>query len=232
MYIIYCRKIIVTVLFLVSVCSSVEAQERNPLYDLTKIHFGFAINGNQAKMRYTTSPDYLSLDTMRGISAVEFPGFGVGGIMNIRIADYWDLRTMMNITFAQRNLEYTFKNGEKKEITIESTYLEFPLLVKYKSKRHRNVRFYGIGGVTYRYDFSSDRDTERSNSKPIVALYPNTFSYDIGCGFDFYFEFFKFSPEIKISNAFTNALVPDPYFYASSLKSISPKLLQFSLLFE
>jgi hypothetical protein len=232
MYIIHCRRIVCSFLFFLFAITSVVAQERNPLYDLNKIHFGFAINGNQAKMRFTTAQNYLGLDTMRGISAVEFPGFGVGGIMNIRMGDYWDFRTMMNITFAQRNLIYTFKDGAKTELKIESTYLEFPLLVKYKSKRHRNVRFYGIGGITYRYDFSSDVDTERSNSKPIVALYPNTFSYDIGCGLDFYFEFFKFSPEIKISNAFTNALVPDPYFYASSLKSVSPKLLQFSLLFE
>lgn len=221
------------ILLLISIFAfGAAAQERTPLYDLQKIHFGFAIMGNQAKMRYTTSPDFLNLDTMKTIRSEAVPGFGVGGIMNVRISDYWDFRTQMNITFAQRNMYFTFNNNDIKEVNIESTYLEIPLLLKYKSKRHRNVRFYAISGVTYRYDFASDIDTERSNTKPIVALYPNTFSYDVGCGLDFYFEFFKFSPEIKISNGITNALVPDPYFYASSLKSISPKLLQFSLLFE
>jgi hypothetical protein len=209
--------------------------ERTPLYDLQKIHFGFSIIGNYARLKYAPNPAMFNKevnDTIKNIGVKDFPGFGVGGIMNIRMGDYWDLRTMFNIQFAQRNMYFTFRNDVVKEIPIESTYLEIPMLVKYKSKRHGNTRFYMIGGVTYRYDFASDQDTERSNSKPIVALTPNTFSYDVGCGLDFYFEFFKFSPEIKISNSFVNALVPDPYFYASSLKNISPKLVQFSLHFE
>lgn len=209
-----------------------KAQERNPLYDLQKIHFGFAIIGNDARLKYSTSENYLNMDTINHMSAKSFPGFGVGGIMNVRVADYWDLRTMLNITFAQRNMYYTFKNGEEKEIPIESTYLEIPLLLKYKSKRHRNVRFYALGGASYRYDFASDKETERSNTKAIVALQPNTFSYDVGCGLDFYFEYFKFSPELKLSTSINNALVKDPYFYSSSLQGVYPKLVQFSFLFE
>ena len=78
--------------------------------------------------------------------------------------------------------------------------MEIPFQLKYKSKRNHNKRFYWVGGATYRYDFASDIDTERSNTKPIVALYPATFSYDFGAGLDLYYEFFKFSPEIRISN--------------------------------
>jgi hypothetical protein len=206
--------------------------QRNPLYDLQKVHFGFSIIGNYARLKFTPAPDLLDFDTMKNIRVQDFPGFGVGGIMSVRLGEYWDYRTMFNIQFAQRNMLFTFRNDQTKEIPIESTYLEIPMLLKYKSKRHGNTRFYAIAGITYRYDFASDVDTERSNAKPIVALSPNTFAYDIGFGLDFYFEFFKFSPELKVSNTFMNALVPDPYFYASSLKNISPKMIQFSLHFE
>ncbi len=222
--------LIFSVILLLS--ENISAQERTPLYDLQKIHFGFAIIGNNARLKYSTSADYLNMDTIRGVEGISFPGFGVGGIMNIRVAEYWDMRTQLNITFAQRNLNYTFKNGDEKLVKIESTYLEVPVVMKYKSKRHRNTRFYAISGLTYRYDFASDIDTERSNTKAIVAIKPNTFSYDIGCGLDFYFEYFKFSPEVKVSNGLTNALVKDPYFYSSALHQVRPNMVQFSLLFE
>ena len=57
-------------------------------------------------------------------------------------------------------------------------------------------------------------------------------SYDFGAGLDLYYEFFKFSPEIRISNGIGNSMVPDSFIYSSSLSRMSPKLIQFFLHFE
>ena len=209
-----------------------QAQQLNPLYDLQKVHFGFSIIGNSAKTKFTTTQNFLDRDTMKIVEGLSFPGFGVGGLVNVRLAEYFDFRTMVNIQFVERHLDYHFSGGAVEKVKISSTYMEIPAQIKYKSKRHKNTRFYLIGGMTYRFDFASDIETERSDTKPIVALYPNTFSYDLGAGFDFYFEFFKFSPEFRISNGLGNSLVKDPYIFASSLERISPKLIQFILHFE
>jgi len=208
------------------------AQEINPTYDLHRLHFGFSIIGNYGKLKHATRSDFMTSDTIQTVNTNSFPGFGVGGIMNVKVAEYWDFRTMVNIQFVERHLEYNFRGGEQQVAKINSTYMEIPFLLKYKSKRNHNKRFYWVGGATYRYDFASDIDTERSNTKPIVALYPATFSYDFGAGLDLYYEFFKFSPEIRISNGIGNSLVPDSFIYASSLSRMSPKLVQFFLHFE
>lgn len=213
-------------------CGSVKAQEINPTYDLHRLHFGFSIIGNYGKLKYATVSNFMDNDTIQTIHTKSFPGFGVGGIMNIKVAEYWDFRTMVNIQFVERHLEYNFRGGNQEVAKINSTYMEIPFQLKYKSKRNNNKRFYWVGGVTYRYDFASDIETERSNTKPIVALYPATFSYDFGAGLDLYYEFFKFSPEIRISNGIGNSLVPDEFIYASSLSRMSPKLIQFFLHFE
>lgn len=217
---------------LISVSSIVQAQEINPTYDLHRIHFGFSIIGNYGKLKYNTASDFLDNDTIQTINTNSFPGFGVGGIMNLKVAEYWDFRTMVNIQFVERHLQYNFRGGAIETAKINSTYMEIPFQLKYKSKRNHNKRFYWVGGATYRYDFASDIETERSNTKPIVALYPATFSYDFGAGLDLYYEFFKFSPEIRISNGMGNSLVPDSYIYASALSRMSPKLIQFFLHFE
>lgn len=208
------------------------SQEINPLYDLQKFRFGYALMGNTAKLKYTTSDEYLMQDTVRGINSVFFPGFGIGGVVSMRLLEHWDLRSMLNVTFAQRNMRYDFKNGETRELPIESTYLEIPTLLKFKSKRHNNIRLYCVGGLTYRYDFVSEIEKDRSETNPVLALYPSTFSYDIGVGIDLYFEFFRFSPEIKISNGIGNQMVRDPYLYTTNIQRISPKLVVFSLIFQ
>ena len=109
---------------------------------------------------------------------------------------------------------------------------KYTLTFEYKSKRHKNARLYLLAGATYRFDFISDIDTDRSDTKPILAFYPNTFSYDVGFGFDFYYDFFKFSPELKLSNGIGNQKVPDNFIYASSVERVSPKLLILSLIFQ
>ncbi|MFM9944489.1 MAG: hypothetical protein ACKVQB_04580, partial [Bacteroidia bacterium] len=98
--------------------------------------------------------------------------------------------------------------------------------------RHRNFRFYVIGGVGYRYNFTSDAETERSLSKPIVGMTPNTFHYDVGFGLDLYYPYFKFSPEIKISNDIGSSLYKDQYPFTTTLGGLYPKLIQLSLHFE
>lgn len=209
-----------------------KAQEINPLYDVQKFRFGYALMGNTAKMKFTTSEQYLMQDTMMGINSVFFPGFGIGGVVSMRLLEHWDIRSMLNVTFAQRNIQYDFKRGESRMLEIESTYMEIPVMLKFKSKRHNNIRLYTVGGITYRHDFVSEIDKDRSETNPVVAFYPNTFSYDIGVGMDFYFEFFRFSPEIKICNAIGNQMVRDSYIYTQNLQRISPKLVVFSLIFQ
>ncbi|MDB4161546.1 PorT family protein [Bacteroidia bacterium] len=229
---IYRHKIIGVVILLV-LGLSVQAQQINPLYDRRPVRFGFGIMGNTAKLKFTVKDNNLNYDSLKSIESTYYPGFGLGGLVNFRLADHWDLRTMLNIQFARRDLNYHFTGDDNTKIAeMEATYMEIPLTFEYKSKRHKNARLYLLAGATYRFDFTSDVDTDRSDTKPILALYPNTFSYDVGFGFDFYYDFFKFSPELKLSNGLGNQKVPDNFIYASSVERVSPKLLIFSLIFQ
>ncbi len=224
---------IIGVVTLVVLGLGVKAQQINPLYDRRPMRFGFGIMGNTAKLKYTVKDNNLNYDSLKLIESSYYPGFGLGGLVNFRLADHWDLRTMLNIQFARRDMNYHFKGDDNIKIAeMEATYMEIPFTFEYKSKRHKNYRLYLLAGATYRFDFTSDVDTDRSNTKPILALYPNTFSYDVGFGFDFYYHFFKFSPEIKLSNGVGNQKVPDNFIYASSVERVSPKLLIFSLIFQ
>ncbi|MCU0442617.1 MAG: PorT family protein [Bacteroidia bacterium] len=209
-----------------------QAQPNLEQYDNKRIHFGFSLTVNNASLQAQTNPASIANDTIRNVRQSSFPGIGLGALTNLRLGDYWDLRLMLpQISFVQRNLNYTF-NGSSKIIKIESAYCDGSLLLKYKSARRNNVRVYVIGGARASYDLASTVGQNRSLQSPLVSLVPFTYGYEAGAGLDIYFPYFKFSPEIKFCNTLNDALHRDGYIYTSALNRVNPQMVVISLHFE
>ena len=68
----------------------------------------------------------------------------------------------------------------------------------------------------------------------LVKTNRNILWYEAGVGFDFYFEFFKLSPEIKWSQSVNNVLASNssPNAYSTPLEKLFLRNFQFSLYFE
>jgi hypothetical protein len=115
--------------------------------------------------------------------------------------------------------------------TIESTYLEFPIDLKFKSNRINNYRIYVLGGFKYGIDMISQAKVE-SKDKDFVKLKRNDLGYEVGLGFDFYLVYFKFSPEIKMFNGLDNLLVQDGRRYSRPLKGLYSRIFLVSFNFE
>jgi Outer membrane protein beta-barrel domain len=206
-----------------------------PKYDKQTFHFGFLLGINTSTFKVTRVSDFNMLDSIYTVEADPQAGFNLGIIANLRLAENFDLRFVPNLSFTQRNIDYTFyENGAKLGTTnkeIESTYLEFPVMVKFKSNRINNYRAYVIAGFKYSIDMVSQAKVENKD-KEFVKLSRQDYGYEIGLGFDFYLERFKFSPQIKMYNGINNLLVDDPKVFSSSLESLKAKTFLISFLFE
>jgi hypothetical protein len=145
------------------------------------------------------------------------PGFHVHALSNLRISDNFDLRFTPGIAFGGvREINYQLSDPASNRIDpadnpvkIESNFLEFPILIKYKSKRLNNFRPYLIGGINTRLDLAATKKTWGRSKKEsnLVLLKPLDFYYEIGLGMDFYFEHdLKFAIEFKYSVGMTNVL--------------------------
>jgi hypothetical protein len=195
-------------------------------------HFGFTLCANNGLVRVDARPEFFTQDSLRNVKQDSFPGIGLGAISNLRLGSFWDLRLMFPvIQFVQRNLNYEFANSTK-AVKIESAYCEGSLLLKYKSARRKNVRAYVIGGLRASYDLSSTVDQKRGIANPVVSLVPFTTGFEGGFGLDIYFEYFKFSPEIKLCKTFGSALHREGYIYTNALYGLSPEIFVISLHFE
>ena len=111
---------------------------------------------------------------------------------------------MPTLSFAQRNMEYYVKPSSGAALTttikpIESTYVEFPLLLKLKSARLNNFSAYLLAGGKYNIDLASNEkvDNDKSEEDIVIKFKRTTFAYDIGVGADFYLMYFKFGIEAK-----------------------------------
>jgi len=215
-----------------------EAQQRKvqniPKYDKQRVHFGFALGFASPDFRVTPVPEFKGIDSVYDVQSEAQLGFLLGIVTNLRIGEYFDLRFVPILTFAQRNLNYslTFNNIPQVPVVkkVESSFLEFPLMVKYKSARVNNYRAYVIGGAKYSMDLVSQAKVE-SNKEP-VRLEPFDYGYEIGFGFDFYLTYFKFALEIKMYQGVNNTLVKDEFIYSRALERLHSQTFYISLLFE
>ncbi|HLN95677.1 MAG TPA: outer membrane beta-barrel protein, partial [Flavobacterium sp.] len=90
-----------------------------------------------------------------------------------------------------------------------STYIHFPLLLKFSANRTGNVRPYLIGGVGTALNLSSNEKSRDDNANNRFRMTKWTNFYEIGFGVDLYLQYFKFSPSIRGVFSLQNELVPD-----------------------
>lgn len=180
-------------------------------YDDKPLHFGFSLGMNLMDFSLTPSQEYLNADGYYPEVSILNPGINIQIVTNYRPAKYFDLRFLPGVSFGQRNIRYY--NNETKEILnenqrVESSFLEFPLLVKYKGDRLNNVRPYIVGGLNYRYDLAGKK--EYDDEKPVyIRLRRSDLYYEVGTGLDFYLPYFKLSVELKMSNGLRDIIVHD-----------------------
>ncbi len=204
-------------------------------YDENLLHFGFSLGINSTGFRIQHTPDFKLLDSIYIVESRPQSGLNLGIISNLRLGPYFDLRFVPALSFASRVLDYTFHDStavlpviSKK---VESTFIELPLLLKYKSERYHNYRFYVLGGGKYSIDLVSQAKV-KEDDKQLVKLINNDYGYEIGVGMDIYFELFKFSPEIKLYNGLNNLLVKEESAFSSPIDKMFSRTVLVTFNFE
>tara|TARA_Y100001934_G_C12333175_1_gene766231 strand:- start:171 stop:884 length:714 start_codon:yes stop_codon:yes gene_type:complete len=223
--------------FFITVSAQKYKKPQNlPRYDLKKLHFGFTLGVNSLDFRIKKDDSFLSNDSLYVLQSQKQNGFNLGIVSNLRLDKYFDLRFIPALVFGERHLSYSFNDtltntiiNQKKK--IESTLLDFPIYIKYKSERYNNFRTYVLSGFKYSLDIAS-QDNIDDQGDEIVKLKKNDIMLEIGFGIDFYLEYFKFSPQIKLSYGLINLLSKDDAVYSNSISHLKTNGWMLSFTFE
>lgn len=251
------RKLISILLLFCALVVSAQKQKVKYLttFDDKLIHFGFTIGMNVLDfnvVNYRTlgdNPDYIynidpnknypaPTDYLRSDVASLTSGFTVGIVSSLRLSNDFNLRFLPGLSFGERKLTFSRKiqdiNVYEEYLdyySVKSTYLDFPLLIKYKARRINNNRPYVIFGGALRQDIS------KSAQEDLIKLKKSGVYAEVGGGWDHYFLFFRFSVEAKFSYGLNNQLGDIPgnsqYTYpAQSIKELRSKIFTLSFHFE
>lgn len=206
-------------------------------FDTKRMHFGFALGLNIAD--FDLEHDLSKDPELLGLVVERQSGFSIGTVADYHLLPELNARFLFALSFAQRNLNYTYDRGtgNRSVVTkpVESTYLDFPLNLKYRSLRYNNFAAYFIGGGLYQLDLASQSGVNNqgaSAAQQVVKIQRHTMSAQFGVGFDFFLEYFKFGTEVKMSYGLGNILVPDGTAFDTPINRLNSRLIQITFLFE
>jgi hypothetical protein len=179
-------------------------------YDDKLLHFGFSLGFNTMDFNITPSQTNLAIDSLYPEVSRLNPGINIQIVMDLHPVNHFDIRFLPGVSFGQRNVRY-YKNGVlvNEQQRLESSFIEAPVLLKYKGDRLNNVRPYLVTGLNFRYDLAGKKEFDED--KPIyIRLKRPDLYYELGAGLDFYLTWFKLSVELKMSNGLFNIIADEP----------------------
>lgn len=207
------RKIIVLIFFAVILNgysqNSKNIFSRDPIVNLEnfqkkKVYYGFFLgfNSYDFKIDYKTVAENILID--------KTTGFSVGIIGDLKLQEYVNLRFEPGLYYTKRDLNFpNFSNSADALRQVNSTYLHFPLLLKFSSLRTGNIRPYLVGGMSATLNLNSNSKLVDDNFQQRFRVKSWTTNYELGFGIDIFSEYFIFSPSIRGVFGLNDELIRD-----------------------
>lgn len=211
-----------------------EKVKNQPYADLKLFHLGFHVGLHSQDLLLTHTGVATNGETWFAEIPSYSPGFSVGVIGDMYLNPYFNLRFTPSINFGDKKLMLREQTtGEEFETAVRSSYLTFPLAVKYTAVRLNNYRPYLIGGLYGAFDLG------RKKGNPVM-MKGKDFGLEFGIGCDIYLPFFKLCPELKFSFGLVNLLekdrpdLTDPEIikYTNSLSKATSRMVTLTFNFE
>jgi hypothetical protein len=224
-----------------------------PKYDEVPYHFGFSLGLNQMfftikpmEDNYThafskeQTPD-LNVDSsyLFGVNSDPVYGFNIGIVADKRIGKYLNVRFLPALTFGERRVNYSiqgYRSGNPNLIdvtkNVSSTFVDLPILFKYRSKRLVNFAAYLTAGAQYSIDLASGAKKKDVTQDVQVKLTKQDVYGIAGVGFDFYNPWFKFGLELRMMYGIFDILQRDNTIYSEGIDKMTSKIFQVNLTFE
>ncbi len=234
------RSLVLAALFLLSALASAQQRivtENLANFDLRRFHFGFLLSYNTSDLFVKLKPSSRFTDSLLVLDHSKQPGFNLGIVASLNVNRNLSVRFLPTLSFQERVLQYQFRKSDGNSIyfqkPIESTYLEFPLLLKFRSDRINNFAVYVIGGGKFCIDMASQKDVNNAlDDEIVVKLAKYDYAAEAGGGVDMFLPYFKFGIELKGSWGFPNLLIDDDTRFSNPIESLRSKAWVLTFTFE
>lgn len=233
-----------------------KAQNWGGGIDQQDFNWGFSFQYIASEFKLIRSPQWQDIfldydqsytpitDKLASISSPLSHGFGIGFVMNYKLNKNLDLRSTPSLAFTDRLVDYKYQTSNvippdftdgRVQKKVSATMVDLPLGIKLKSERRKDFRAYLLLGAKYSLDLASGKkvnDEDKALIYKVLKNKKNFASYEAAIGFDLYFEYFKMSPELKVSHSFGDILKHENHPFATPIDKAILRNFTFSLFFE
>lgn len=209
--------------------------QNRPYIDQRRMHYGFLIGMHVQDIKFVNN-GYITEDGQSWFADVaEYsPGFSVGVLGELYLNQHFSARLIPTLHFGDKKVVFREQeSGETFTQSMKSTYLSFPIDIKFNAERYNNYRPYLMAGINPMIDLSKKKQK---------ALLLKSFDcyIEVGVGCDFYLPFFKLIPELKFCFGLANLLetkrndLTDLSLmkYTQSIDKASSRMIVLSFYFE
>ena len=223
---------------LLSLCAVSQYKEQNRSdHDQWPYYFGLSISYNSSTLHPSKHSTFIQNDSVLSVEPGSSGGIALGLVGTLQLSPRFSLRANPQLIiggakYFTYSLKYPAYNEHATEYkTLPSTIVSFPFQVKFNSDRIDNFRTYLLAGVKYDMDLAST--SQARNAEDLVKLNRNDYGVELGVGFNFFFRYVTFSPELKVSNGLSNVHSRDPYLkYSNVLDKLQSRMLVVSIILE
>ncbi len=213
-------------------------QPRMKNFDKKPFSFGFTLGLNSSDFTVYQLQDAYESYGLVSITNKSQPGGQLGILSSLKLwTPVLRLRLMPCLSFQERVLEYRsidstlFPMGTGEE-RVNSTSLELPLTLLFKTKRFNNFTAYALFGGQYVIDLQSQQDASQNYIDPFIKLSRYDIQSQLGFGVEFFAPYFKFAMELKYTHGMTNSFIQDYSPVAKPIDKLYNKGWWFSIILE
>ena len=229
--------------------------QNNPYVDDKLFHLGFFLGIDMLSYNIQENDSITQADMPKFDGNVYHPrtmsvgpGVSVGFIADLRLTEHLNLRFTPSLSFGERSVTYKsytladsligeVNTGVLNKPSILTIPVSIPLYLKWSAERQANYRPYVVVGGGIQVECFRDKEK-------VILHKPFDAFISAGFGCDFYFRWFKLSPEIKYQIGFLDAHTPTTamddawqldehkYFYSDAIKKMTHQKLSIIFNFE
>lgn len=200
-------------------------------YANRQYYFGITLGYNASNFNIKRGNNFSPNDSLVYATSPLSSGFNLGMIANLKMGEYFDLRFLPTLSFAERSIMFTGQSGTQVPKRLESVFVEFPFHFRYKSALYRDMRFLVIAGAKYTLDLSAG--SKGRNASQQIKMAPTDFALEWGMGLQIFFPYFIFTPEVKFSHGIPNSLIYQRnLIFSNVLERASSQAITISFHFE
>jgi hypothetical protein len=208
-------------------------------FDKAIMQFGVQMGMNNAGFNMVPVLNAYELYGYRSIQSKSQPGMTIGMLSSIKLGTpVLRFRFIPTFSFQERVINYysnpKVKDGKEvfNEERINSSNVDFPMLLQIRTLRYGNFTSYFTGGGQYSIDLQSSADKTQNIVDPFIKLQKKYWMAQTGIGVEFFAEYFKFGMEIKYSQGFQNVLIQDKSEVSNPIQSLRNNAWIFTITFE